>query len=484
MADKSKALFIEYQKSHETSYLYLQRGLEIIKNLLNYNFESYIVGSAVRSLYLNSRIYSVEILTKATPNDLKAIYPKLIVNSSVCRLVESCGNFDFCFFEDDNFTCSVHNESYFNQKLSHTLVNRVFAIDSICITPNQSIIDLYNGVNDLNNHILRTIEKPKLLFKTNPKAIIDTLAFTSNLGFALDSKTKNAIIKYSYLLSNLDTNYLINSVKNILVEKDNKEVIKFINKNKIFSSLHDFDLFFKRIASTVDDFNMVESLSLLYLIIGSIPNAKDIDEKVLFEITENMTFTKLIISNIITPMMVYNIGVDRLLSANKIALCYKSKYDDQERLIKKLSRKLAVENMRELNFSALEVITLLNGERSIKVKLILNLLLEKVLNGDIPNYYPVLKSTCKEIIRELNEIFDYEDTEGVKEYTDEEVKELLQKYQKEYDFLVKVYLNDERELYSLTQMEREETIREAYNHAKDFLTGTSQYKVLIERGLI
>ena len=64
------------------------------------------------------------------------------------------------------------------------------------------------------------------------------------------------------------------------------------------------------------------------------------------------------------------------------------------------------------------------------------------------------------------------------------MEELKQKYDTEYEFLVKIYLSDERALYNLSALERDEIEEEAKAHAKEFLLETSEYKILEERGLI
>ena len=58
--------------------------------------------------------------------------------------------------------------------------------------------------------------------------------------------------------------------------------------------------------------------------------ADTVSEQMEEAITETMTITQLITTDKITPMMVYNIGSDKLYSANRIALAYKVKYSNQE----------------------------------------------------------------------------------------------------------------------------------------------------------
>ena len=49
---------------------------------------------------------------------------------------------------------------------------------------------------------------------------------------------------------------------------------------------------------------------------------------------------------------------------------------------------------------------------------------------------------------------------------------------------MKVYLSDEKSLYDLSPLERDEIEFNAKTHAKEFLLETSQYRILEERGLI
>ena len=78
MEFQSKKIFEDYSKNNEKSYNFLMRSIEIMKILLNRNYDSFIIGSAVRNLYLNKEIDTIEIITEATPNQIKEL-KKLIL---------------------------------------------------------------------------------------------------------------------------------------------------------------------------------------------------------------------------------------------------------------------------------------------------------------------------------------------------------------------------------------------------------------------
>ncbi len=486
MENQNQELFKEYQLRNEKSYNFLMHGVEILRTLLNRNYEAYIIGSAVRNLHLKQDIDQIEIVTNASMDTLKQIFPVLSIDKlHNCYLSDKQGKINFSFFDQDDMAIVNKNaEKYYNKKLTKVLQNKSFTIDSLAITPNLKIIDIFGGLEDLENMIIKTIDKPKVLFNKNPKAILDALELMSMYGFNFYKKTLKATVKYCTHLENIKEVNFISQLRQILKGKYAEEVVDLIKDNQLFKYVHLFDIYITRIAKKFNQLSYLEVITILYLYVGKIPDATLIEVNQLQELTENITIAQLVASDSVTPMMIYNIGVNRLLSANKMALLYKHKYLSQEKLIKKLNRKAIINNIRELNFTKLELITLLNGDRSIKIKIIMNLLLEKVINGEVINHAAILKNEALKLNDELKAIFEYEEPILPVDHTEETISELNKKYHKEYDFLVKVYLNDEKELYNLSALEREEVIKNAKDHAKAFLLETSQYKILEERGLI
>lgn len=486
MENQYKELLNVYQEKNGKSYNFLNRGIEILRTLLYHNYESYIIGSAVRNFYLGRPIDLIEIVCSANIDQLKAIYPSLIIDKKGNTLLKDAhGYFHFIQFNEDILSLSKkHAEKHYNKKLIKTLESKSFTVDSLAITPTFQIIDIFGGLESLDSMTLKTIDTPKALFQSSPMAILDALELVAKYNFKFDGRTIKMISKYSSHLEDIKEQFFIRKLRAIICGEYASSAIKAIYKNKFFKYVHVYDVYIKKIYNKLKYFNDLEKVSILYLIIGQIPDAASIDKDELQEITENITITQLVATGEITNMMVYNIGVEKLLSANKMASLYKSNYQSQEKKIKKLAKKAVISSIRELNYTNLELVKLLNGDRGIKVKIIMNLLLERVINKEVVNHNVILKEEAKKINREIDEIFNYEEPVIPIEYTDEMIEELQKKYQKELDFLVKVYLHDEKELYELTALEREECVTNAKTHAKEFLLETSQYKILEQRGLI
>ena len=486
MEFQSKRLFEEYNQSNEKSYNFLMRAVEIMKILLNRNFDSFIIGSAVRNLYLSKDIDSIEIVTVATPSQLKEVFPALVIErSGFTYLKEHSKYVIFTQFGNDESSISRKIAlKHYNKKLIAALNNKYFTVNSLALTPNLVITNIFNGINDLDEMVIRTTDKAKNIFPKQPIAMLEALVLVSENNFKIDSKCLKSISRYCSFLDDVKQVDFIRKFRQILKGPYAKRALEIIIKNKLFRFIKVYDCVAKKINAKYNDYSLLEQLCILYLLVGSIPDASFISKNELKEIAETMTVAQLISSDKVTPMMVYNIGMQKLLSANRIAIGYKTKYTSQEKMIKKLAKTSVITNVRQLQFSELEIIELMGGQRNLRVKIVMNLLLEKVINKECYNHHTILRDVALQIIDDLKAIFDYVEPEILPVINDEYINTLLVKYKKEYEFLVKVYLNDEKSLYDLSPLERDEIENNAKAHAKEFLLETNQYKVLEKRGLI
>lgn len=483
---QSKKVFEQYQLSNEKSYNFLMRGVDIMKALLNRNFDSYIIGSAVRNLYLNQEIEMIEIITTATPQQIKEVFPKVIIERTGFTYLKELGNF-VVFTElsgDERVLGRKIAGKHYNKKLILACQNKNFTVNSLAIAPNLVIINLFDGIRDLDAMEVTTTVKPRVVFENNPSAILEALVLISEFDFVIESKCLKMMSRFCEHLEDVKEAELLRKLRQILKGNYAKKALEIIVKSKLFRYLKKYDVIVKKLNAHFKEYSFLELVSIIYLILGEIPDAHYISQADLKLITETMSITQLIANDKVTPMMVYNIGIDKLLSANRIALAYKGRYSNQANLIKKLSRGSVISHPRDLQFSELEIIDLMNGQRNLRVRIVMNLLLERVINGEVYNHHTVLREEAKLIISELSAIFDYKEPEILPVYNDEVIAELLNKYQKEYEFLVKVYLNDEKALYDLSPLERDEIEQNAKIYAKKFLLETSQYRELEKRGLI
>lgn len=100
------------------------------------------------------------------------------------------------------------------QNLDEDLKRRDFTINALAMDLHGQIVDLFNGVEDLKNHIIRAVGDPEKRFHEDALRMMRAVRFTSQLKFNLEEKTEQAIKDNHELL------------KKISVERIREEFVK------------------------------------------------------------------------------------------------------------------------------------------------------------------------------------------------------------------------------------------------------------------
>lgn len=491
MSEKDKIAQLEkdekieqYSHLQPSSFTFLKKALDILSLLASKNIEAYIIGEAARNYILNLPLQSITILVGTTPSILKQVLPLVINKDSKTYIFDDLGDIFFKFYANEVNLTNKELSYHYNAKLTYALKNEDFTINMFVLTLNLEILDIFKNDKYIKKQLITPLEKPKGFFSKDPERILKVLQLVAEQGFEIEKSTYIAMKRCASLLANVDKDIVLDYSKTIIKEKHSKEAIDIIIDDQIFKVIPDLNNFYHRVKKYANKLTPIEKATLLYLQLGSISDANKIDKESLQIITENLMIAQYLMDEKVTPMMVYHFGVESLLSCDKIAKAYKKTYHMQARKIQKISKHLVITRQRDLQFSYLELSELMNHEKSIRNKVVMNLLLERVLNRKVKNKSAYLKYEALEIIKEMDSVFAYDNSVQKEEYTEEEIKELQKKYHQEFDFLVKVYLSDEKNMYCLSANERKEVTDNAREHARSFLLETPQYQILVERSLI
>lgn len=181
--------------------------VELILDKLNNNgFSAYVVGGAVRDYLLGKAPYDYDITTSALPEEVIQIFSEY----SIGRIEEAFGTVGVIInkkmYEITTFRKESEYENHrkpskidFINDLYFDLSRRDLTINAIAY--NKDYVDYFGGIDDLNNHIIRTVGDPNLRFEEDGLRVLRTLRFSSNLGFEIEESTKKAIFDcYKYAL--------------------------------------------------------------------------------------------------------------------------------------------------------------------------------------------------------------------------------------------------------------------------------------------
>ena len=187
----------------------------IISNLHDAGFEAFIVGGFVRDSLLGLKPKDCDVVTNATPEEIKNVIPKTriigrrfkIVHARSGRKITEISTFRSSsqrttkksgagiLLRDNNYG-TIEDDAF----------RRDFTINSLYLDVNSmEIIDFVGGFEDLRNKILRSIGDSSQRFREDPVRILRAIRFKSKLNLFLERKLEKDLTKLSYLLAEISS---------------------------------------------------------------------------------------------------------------------------------------------------------------------------------------------------------------------------------------------------------------------------------------
>lgn len=176
----------------------------ILSTLQSNGYPSFLVGGCVRDLLLGREPKDFDICTKATPEQVKNIFPKVIDTGIKYGTVTVLS--DNLAVEITTFRQIVSNpdgarasDIVFGTNVSEDVAKRDFTINGL-LFDGEKLIDLVGGKADLEQKIIRAIENPDARFREDPLRMIRAIRFCCQLGFIMDPQTLIAIKRNAELI--------------------------------------------------------------------------------------------------------------------------------------------------------------------------------------------------------------------------------------------------------------------------------------------
>ncbi len=196
-------------------------AIECINTLTDNGFEAYFVGGCVRDTLLNKACDDIDITTNALPNHIMSIFPHTIptgIKHGTVTVVHKDKKIEITTYRTENrYTDNRHPDNVnFVSDLNEDLSRRDFTINALACSKDYQIVDIFNGITDLENRIIRAVGNPEKRFEEDALRIIRAYRFSSVLGFEIEENTNKSATKLS------------KSIKNISGERILKELMKSV----------------------------------------------------------------------------------------------------------------------------------------------------------------------------------------------------------------------------------------------------------------
>lgn len=170
------------------------------------NRECYVVGGYVRDLIIGRHSKDIDFVTVGSGIELaekvaesygKGVHLSVFRNYGTAQLKRGATELEFVGARKESYQRDSRNPIVEDGTLDDDLARRDFTINAMAISVNSEtfgeLIDRYDGLGDIERHIIRTPLDPDITFSDDPLRMMRAIRFATQLQFDIAPETFNAI---------------------------------------------------------------------------------------------------------------------------------------------------------------------------------------------------------------------------------------------------------------------------------------------------
>ncbi|CAC8719279.1 poly A polymerase family protein [Staphylococcus aureus] len=175
-----------------------EQARPILEQIQDNGFEAYYVGGSVRDYVMGRNIHDIDITTSATPDEIESIFSHTIPvgkENGTINVVFNDENYEVTTFraEEDYVDHRRPSGVTFVRDLYEDLQRRDFTMNAIAMDTAYKLYDYFDGQQDINNRIIRTVGIAEERFQEDALRMIRCLRFQSQLSFDIAMETFEAM---------------------------------------------------------------------------------------------------------------------------------------------------------------------------------------------------------------------------------------------------------------------------------------------------
>ena len=185
-----------------------QKALPVLEKIKEAGFEAYFVGGSVRDAILQRPIHDVDIATSSYPEETKQIFPRTAdigIEHGTILVLDGDEEYEITTFRTEDVYVDYRRPSAvsFVRSLEEDLKRRDFTVNAFALDESGEIIDLFDGLKDLENQVLRAVGVAGERFNEDALRIMRGFRFQASLGFELEAETFKAMKDLTPLLEKI-----------------------------------------------------------------------------------------------------------------------------------------------------------------------------------------------------------------------------------------------------------------------------------------
>src|SRR5262245_45559661 len=187
---------------------------KVIQRLRRYDHAAYLVGGCVRDLLLGRKPKDFDVVTSATPNDIKRLFkncriigrrfrlahiffgPKIIETSTFRANPREIEDDDTEGTEAETGDLLIRRDNVFGTP-EQDARRRDFTINGLFYDLETGhVIDHVNGMVDLEARVVRTIGDPDIRFREDPIRILRAVKFAARCNLTIEPETYRRMMEH------------------------------------------------------------------------------------------------------------------------------------------------------------------------------------------------------------------------------------------------------------------------------------------------
>lgn len=209
----------------------------IIETLLAQGHEAYAVGGCVRDSLLDREADDWDITTSASPYEVKALFRRTIdtgiQHGTVTVMLDKEGFEVTTYRIDGEYEDGRHpKEVLFTKNLEEDLKRRDFTINAMAYNEQTGMVDIFGGVEDLQNKIIRCVGVAGDRFDEDALRIMRAFRFSAQLGFSIEENTRKAAAERAENLKKISAERIRVELTKLLLSK-NPDRLLWMQQNGI-----------------------------------------------------------------------------------------------------------------------------------------------------------------------------------------------------------------------------------------------------------
>lgn len=186
----------------------------VIKRLHDNGFKTYIVGGAIRDMFLGRPAMDWDVATSASAEKIKELFDDITsfsLKHETVTLVHSGRNYEITTIRESDNT-----EGAIEKDLGH----RDFTLNAMAYNVvDRQVLDPYGGRKDITEKTIRAVGDPEERFMEDPIRLLRAVRFSAELGFRIEKRTMETISRMSDRLASSARERIRDEFMKILVTK-------------------------------------------------------------------------------------------------------------------------------------------------------------------------------------------------------------------------------------------------------------------------